>query len=177
MRKFHYLILIITVACLILIGCQNSKPTSPQPENKNETRLIKAVPRESIETKNMTKLDEFPYDLDLDGSEEKVELFTAAERNENGEIVWDDGQNWLLVVWDGEKAYPILSQYVQLGSVYFTVSNNGMDEVSNITVIVPTGAGFSLKTYVFDNIRNGFEVELIYTSKDNNYFHNSIPTY
>jgi hypothetical protein len=40
----------------------------------------------------MTKLDEFNYDLDSDNSEEKIELYTAAGRNENGEMLWDDGQ-------------------------------------------------------------------------------------
>jgi hypothetical protein len=148
-----------------------------QSGNKVENRLIEAIPTESIDSSIMTKLDEFSYDLDLDNSEEKIDLYTAARRNEKGEMSWDDGQNWLLVVWDGDKAYPLLSEYVQLGSVYFTVSNNGVGEVSNINVIVHTGAGFSLKTYAFNKDRGGFIGESVYNSKDTNFIHTSMPGY
>lgn len=97
--------------------------------------------------KDMTKLDEFSYDLDLDNSEEKIGLYTAAKRNANRKMMYDDGQNWLLAVWDGEKVYPLLSEYVQNGSVYFTVSKNGIEdaskEISHINVITNTGTKFS----------------------------------
>jgi len=125
----------------------------------------------------MTKLREFSTDLDLDNIEEKIELYTAAERHENGEMLWDDGQNWVLVVRDGEKSYPLLSQYVQLGVVHFTVSDRGKDKLPNITVIVPTGASFSIMDYIYNEEKNGFGEELIYESKDTNWIYSSIPGY
>ncbi|MEG0773845.1 hypothetical protein [Clostridium sp.] len=175
------------ISCILLIGfifmtfngCQNSGQASmpSQSVNKVENRLVEAVPDESMDTKSMTKLDEFSYDMDLDGSEERIELYTTAGRDGKGEMVWDDGQNWLLVVRDGKKVYPLLSEYVQLGSVYFTVSNNGVGEVSKINVIVSTGAGFNLKTYIFNKVKGGFVGETVYSSKDTNFVHTSIPGY
>ncbi|HZK85617.1 MAG TPA: hypothetical protein VFC58_13310 [Desulfosporosinus sp.] len=178
MRRISYILLFVFLS-IVLNGCQKSEQTSmpSQPGNKVVNSLIEAVPSESIDTKSMTKLDAFSYDYDLDNTEEEIELYTAARRNEKGEMGWDDGQNWLLVVWDGQKAYPLLSEYVQLGSVYFTVSNNGVSEVSNINVIVHTGAGFSLKTYVFNKDRGGFAGGTVYNSKDTNFVHTSIPGY
>jgi hypothetical protein len=179
MRRFNCVLLIFVFMCTILIGCQNNEQTNKpaQSGNKTENKMIEAAASGSIDTKGMTKLDEFSHDLDLDNAEEKIELYTDAKRNQNGEMEWDDGQNWLLAVWDGKEAYPLLKQYVQLGSVYFTVSNNGVGEASSITVIVSTGAGLSLKTYVFNKDKGGFEEEDVYTSKDSNYIHSSIPGY
>ncbi|NLK72943.1 MAG: hypothetical protein GX285_08000 [Clostridiales bacterium] len=148
-----------------------------QYENKNENEIIEAVPIESVDTKSMTKLDEFTYDLDLDGSEEKIELYIAAERDENGELMLDDGQNWLLTVLDGENAFPLLSEYVQLGSVYFTVSNSSEDEVSNINVIVSTGAGYTQKSYSFNSDKDGYVGGIVYSSEDHNFLFKSIPSY
>lgn len=175
------------ISCIVLLGfifiifngCQSNEQVSmtSQPGNKVESRLIGATSSDSIDTKSMTKLNGFSYDLDLDNSEEKIELYTAAGRNEKGEMIWDDGQNWLLVVWDGGKAYPLLSEYVQLGSVYFTISNNGVGEVSNINVIRQTGAGFSLKTYAFNKDMGGFVEDTVYNSKDTNFIYTSIPGY
>ncbi|EGW39298.1 hypothetical protein DOT_2760 [Desulfosporosinus sp. OT] len=149
--------------------------------NKVENSLIEAVPSESIDTKSMTKLDKFSCDYDLDNNEEKIELYTAARRNEKGEIGWNDGQNWLLVVWDGQKAYPLLSEYVQLGSVYFTVSKNGIEdaskEISHINAIINIGTKFSVTTYSFNKDKGGFVGGIVYNSKDTNFVHTSIPDY
>lgn len=131
--------------------------------------------------KDMTKLDEFSYDLDLDNSEEKIGLYTAAKRNANRKMMYDDGQNWLLAVWDGEKVYPLLSEYVQNGSVYFTVSKNGIEdaskEISHINVITNTGTKFSVTTYSFNKDKGGFVERNVYTSNDYNFVYSSIPNY
>lgn len=178
MRRISYLVLFI-ILFIILNGCKNSELNSipSQSKNKAENRLIEAIPSKSIDIKSMTKLNEFSYDLDLDNSEEKIELYTAAGRNEKGEMMWDDGHNWLLIVWDGENAYQLLSEYVQLGSVYFTVSNNSVVKVSNINVIVQTGSSFSLETYAFNKDRAGFTGGDVYISKDDFFAHTSIPGY
>lgn len=178
MRRISY-ILLIGFILINLVACKNKEKVSEtsNPVNKVEDKLIGAVSSESIDTKSMTKLDEFTYDIDLDNSDENIELYTAAGRNGDGEMVWDDGQNWLLVVRDGEKAYPVLSEYVQLGSVYFAISNNGVGEATNINVIISTGAGHSLRTYTFRKDKGGFLGGTVYKSKDTNFIHSSIPGY
>jgi hypothetical protein len=178
MRKISY-ILLIGFILVNLTACQNKEKVSETSNtvNKAEDKLIGAISNGSIDTKGMTKLNEFSYDLDLDNTEEKIELYTAAGRDKNGEMVWDDGQKWLLVVRDGDKAYPVLSEYVQLGSVYFTISNNGVGEATSINVIVSTGAGLSLRSYTFSKDKGGFVGGTVYQSKDTNFIHSSIPGY
>jgi hypothetical protein len=171
MKRIIFIIL-LALLCVAFIGCRNNEK-----ESSKKNMLIKAVPSETIDTKSMTKLNEFSYDLDLDNTEEKIELYTAAGRDEKGEMLWDDGQKWLLVVLKEGKAYPLLSEYVQLGSVYFSVSNNALGEISNINITVSTGAGFIIKTYAFNKEKDGFEGGIVYSSKDNNIVHDSVPSY
>lgn len=177
-RRTSYIVL-FAFLCLAFTGCSGnwhaSKPSQSVSNAKN--MLIKAVPSETIDTKGMTKLDEFSYDLDLDNTEEKIELYTEAGRDEKGEMAWNDGQKWLLIVCKDGKVYPLLSQYVQLGSVYFTVSNNAVGDISNINIIVHTSAGFSIKIYTYNKEKDGFEGGILYDSKDNNIVHSSIPGY
>lgn len=179
MKNRRYLLITVAFLVAFLIGCQNEEQNtvSQQPEIKTETGLIEAVASDSIKTEGMTKLKEFSVDLDLDNAEEKIELYTTAGCNENGEMMWDDGQNWILAVNDGDKSYPLLSQYVQCGMVYFTVSRNSENPVPNVTVIVPAGAGFSMKGYSYDKEKNGFTEESLYKSKDDNWIYSSIPEY
>lgn len=178
MKRISYLLLICFML-INLVACQNKEKVSKTSNavNKAEDKLIGAVSSESIDTKSMTKLNEFTYDLDSDGSEEKIELYTAAGRDGNGEMMWNDGQNWLLMVRDGEKAYPVLSEYVQLGSVYFSISNNPEGESANINIIINTGAGLVLRSYTFSKNRGGFVGGTVYKSKDTNFIHSSIPGY
>lgn len=179
MKHNKYLFIILVLLMIFLVGCQNKEQTGvqPQPESKVDNRLIEAMASDSINTEGMTKLREFSTDLDLDSKEERIELYTAAERNEKGEMVWDDGQNWVLAVRDVEKSYALLSQYVQLGVVYFTVSNIGEGQMPNITVIVPTGSSFRMMSYVFDKGKSGYSETLLYESKDDNWIYSSIPGY
>lgn len=178
MRKFYLVMLIIFMGGLIVTGCQNNEPgPSGVEQPKDQPELIKAVAYESLPTDTLTLLDQFSCDLDLNGVPEEVALYTAAGRHENGEMMWDDGQDWLLVVRDGDRAYPLLSEYVQIGAVYFTVSRGGLDGLPRITAIVSTGAGLGLRTYIWDGDQDAFIEETGYSSPDDNFLFNSIPSY
>lgn len=66
-------------------------------------------------------------DLPLTSLEEAdpatLELFVRAERDANGEIMWDDGQPWSLIVREGEDVFRLLDAlYVQLGQVDYWAS-------------------------------------------------------
>ena len=179
MKRNNSILIIIVFMLAALVACQVEEQPNIQEqlEVKTEIKLVEAVPGDSVNTAGMTLLREFSNDLDLDGTEEKIELYTAAGRNEKGEMIWDDGQNWVLAVRDGELAYPLLSQFVQLGVVHFAVSNNGERQIPNITVMVPTGASFIIKGYTFDKDKAGFQEQLLYKSEDDNWIYSSIPNY
>lgn len=185
MKNHWYAIILLILILVLTTGCQQSKqpeaiePTvsQPQPSPIAEAIVIAPVAGNTLETEGMTLITEFSADLDMDNSEEKIELYTAAGRDENGVLAWDDGQNWILAVRDGDKAYPLISQYVQLGSVYFTVSEKGTDQAPNITVMIPTGASFKMTGYKYDKEGDCYKGELLYKSADDNWLYSSIPGY
>lgn len=174
-----YKLIVLALLLAFITGCQDKVQTNLAPLNgdKAEKLLIKAVKSDLVNAMGMTKLEEFSIDLDMDSTEENIELYTAAKRNAKGEMMWDDGQNWLLVVRDGDKSYPLLSGYVQLGQVYFTVSRIGPDQGHNIAVIVPTDSSFSVIGYSFDSEKKGFVRQQLYESEDDNWIYSSIPDY
>ena len=185
MKNYRYLIIIFAFLTVLIAGCQPIKQpeaaepavVQPQPAPSEEAIVIAPVAGNTLETEGMTLITEFSADFDMDNSEENVELYTAAQRDENGELGWDDGQDWILAVRDGDKAYPLLTQYVQLGSVYFTVSGKGADQTPNITVMVPTGASFNMTGYTYDKEGDCYKGKLLYESADDNWLYSSIPGY
>ncbi|HYE83024.1 MAG TPA: hypothetical protein VEG39_12770 [Clostridia bacterium] len=179
MKYRKYALVMLTFLLIFLTGCQDKGQDieQPQPEVKSEVTLIEPVTGDSLETGIMTKLREFSCDVDMDNEDESIELYTAAGRAENGDMQWDDGQSWILLVRDGEKAYPLLSRYVQLGVVHFTVSNSNEDKLPYITVIVPTNASFSMKGYTYNKEKDSFSEETLYESEDDNWLYSTIPGY
>lgn len=173
------LVMLMVVLTIGLIGCQNSgKPIPEQNVKENGEGIIDPTQEKLVVTANKkdprlegmaTKLNEFSFDLDGDGVEEIVELHTAAERAENGEMAWDDGQNWLLVVVDDNDYYPLLQQYVQLGTVYFTVTEDN-DGNSTITIIVNTGVGLKIMSFSYDKNLKAYAGEVVYETCCNHVF-------
>jgi len=102
-----------------------------------------------------TLLDSTSVDVDEDGVAERIELYTAAERDRAGRIMWDDGQRWLLLVRDGEATYPLFDGYIQLGRLTYWVVEA---EAGPPTVLVQeqTGAGIRTRGLVHDPAVGGF---------------------
>lgn len=164
--------MLILMISFSLISCQNTWDIfDSEDQPTNIIGVTEVDPRAGM----ATLLDDFTLDIDKDGSEEKIELYTAAERDKNGEIMWDDGQNWLLVVVDGNEYYPLLNQYVQLGVVYFTVWED--EDKLQITVIINTGANQNIANYTYNKEKNVFTEELIFDTGGVNAMYSSIPWY
>lgn len=83
----------------------------------DETDSNEIYPSDKISLENLTLLDEYAFDFDRDKVDEKISLYTAAQRDDDGEIMWDDGQRWLFVVQDTEKDYILFDGWVQLGGI------------------------------------------------------------
>ena len=98
---------------------EESSEAIPEKEAESSEGVIKAT---VVENYPKTLFQESSIDLDEDGEEEQVELYVDAEQLDNGEIAWDDGQMWLLVVKDGEETYPLFHDFVQLGTIDFTLA-------------------------------------------------------
>lgn len=90
-----------------------------------------------------------------------VKLYTSAQKDENGEFIWDDGNTWLLETESGGGYYALINKYIQLGRVDFTA---GEDENGNasITVVTSTGTGVTVDKYTYNG--TAFEGQTVYNS-------------
>lgn len=91
-----------------------------------------------------------------------VKLYTSAEKDVNGEFVWDDGNQWVLeVTTDKDSYYTLLNKYVQLGEVNIMV---GADENNEcvITAVISTGNGLVVEKYTYNGA--AFEGQTVYNS-------------
>lgn len=186
MKKLKALIIVLFI--VLISGCNQTQPQSSQTIQTAQTQTIQASTSSVTETKQqsekldsirstkksdydftkLTKVSQYSYDIDDDAVQEDIILYTTAEVNDKGEIIWDDGQNWSLFVEDGEQVYKLFDQYVQLGSAYFEFSEYYMNsgKIPTITLLVSEGAQFYLRNYSYDKANKNFTQELLYTSED-----------
>ena len=115
------------------------------------------------------QLDNFQFATDENAI---LSLYVRADKNVYGDFVFDDGQDWLLVMKTSLGNYELFPrQYLQLGKVSVTVYN-GWNEVSNkydITHVLVTetqGASYKIGDLVFDNERKAFRSEVIYDAQN-----------
>jgi hypothetical protein len=108
------------------------------------------------------------------GDNAQVALYTSAQ-TEDGEIIWDDGQKWVVEISDGDGGYyTLLDKYISNGNVYIEV-----DELEDgnkaVTVVTKTSSGLDVKQYTYGN--NGFVEKTLYNSGSVNTMYSSIPDY
>lgn len=97
----------------------------------------------------------------IGGNTATVFLYTSAEKDEDGNYIWDDSNSWVLEVESKNEYYTLLNKRVQLGSVNFLSGDNESGE-SVITVIVNTTTGLTVEKYTYNG--NSFEGETVYNS-------------
>lgn len=171
MKKLGLFLILIGIVATFS-GC-NEKIDEPEnaPVNQDEIvqeekRIVKTgeIPSEVFEWNEAAS---YTGDVDGDGTDEVVMLLTSAEQ-EDGEFLWNDGQNWALYVDDREDDYLFLKKYLNTGSVYFEVLDYYMDEGTEpvISVVESAGAGFSVKNYRFSPTDKGYIETVVYDTKD-----------
>ena len=176
MRTQLWVLDMLLAMSLVLSGCQVGRSdTTTDPDT--EQMIIQGCEIDPRSDASWTKIEEFEFDLTNDGQTDFIGLYTMAAQDAKGNFMWDDGQQWLLMVQAGDKFYPLLAEYVQLGNVYFTVSQEMEDLKSKITVLVPTGANLKLESFTYDVEQQGFVQEMLYDSPEDNFLYNSIPAY
>ncbi len=169
------LALILTAFIFALSGCsekpeENSETNDPvqniEVQTEKNILISQPIPEKVA---GFTEVVSYVGDCDGDGSDETVILSTAAERDSNGEFLWNDGQNWALYVKDNaEDTYILYDGYVQAGNVYFDVSDYYMSDGAKpiITVTVSTGAGMTIKNYSYSKEDNGYIESSVYDTQE-----------
>lgn len=96
---------------------------------------------------------------DAAGKEAAVELYTSAQVAADGQMGWDTGDQWTLLVQQENASFVLYDEYVQYGEVQFWVSDLNPNEVlspepedleQHIYVMVTTGGGFTMYDYIWD---------------------------
>ena len=119
-------ILLVIMAVFMLTACGDSKPVSVDPDdimNKVQSRYGEMI---SI-SKVYLNYDEFELmgqcyvDAFGDGTRQScVSLRTTAQRDKNGEMMWDDSQEWALDVATEKGCYVLYDQRIS-GRAYLNV--------------------------------------------------------
>jgi hypothetical protein len=191
------LFLIGALACVMLSACQQgeqnaSEPLDPGVEDNNseevkennsegeasdtgeasdEGKAATVITAKAVESYPISLYDQTEFDLDGDGEDEKIELHVNAAKAEDGEFAWDDGQDWLLVVKDGDVTYPLFDGWVQIGKLTFWLLESGEKPM---LILLQTGtADFTLKEFTFNSEKNGYVSETIYRPEDVNFWYYS----
>lgn len=133
---------------------QGTEEETDNPERKP------ILPIEKIAIEDYTLLDSYKFDINEDGTEETIGLYTTAQRDSKGEIMWDDGQIWILAVHGKDKDYELFNSYVQLGGIQFYVFT--ADDTFHITTVENTTAGLKLTDYLYNKAENSFTPEIHY---------------
>lgn len=182
-RKTVMMMSLAMLTLVLSVGCMNPEPEKPdtkqsqQTENTGQTekatKFIEAS-RELKDTNELTLLDEFEIDIEGDGQMEYVQMFTAAQRDQSGNIMWDDGQNWLLTVRGEGKEYVLFEGYVQLGEIKYWAYTAGSDSKLHITTLQPGSASLQVMDFEYDADTDGFEGTEILNPENVNLMHSSV---
>lgn len=139
-------------------------------ENNNSTKslYIEATKNFPEEYEDYSVLNKYETDLNSDGVNDTVTLYTDAEKID-GEIYFNDGNTFSLIVADGSDGgcYELFNDYVQLGNVHFQVADYFKDgkALPVITVYESTGAVLKIMNFSFES-EKGFLKEKIYDSSE-----------
>lgn len=139
---------------------EKKEPAENKVENQKKTMIFASDKK--ISTENLTLLDSYSTDVNKDGLEDVIEMYTSAMRNSNGEMMWDDGQNWLLIVKEKDHVYVLFEGYVQLGTIKYRVFTEGEQNIFHLLTIRTGSAEMVITDYIYNKEDNGFEQKVIY---------------
>lgn len=178
------LFLVVIMILAVSFGC-TPKDSSPPPaevvdnddpqDNKDPVKEPEGIIIEvtdKVDITGLSLLDSYKIDINGDGNEEIIAMYVNAEQGPDGEIYWDDGQNWLFLVQDTDKDYVLFSDYVQLGSIKFHIYTS--DDDFKITTIQTSTASLKLTEYSFHKESNSFVSNVKFETSGNvNMLHSS----
>ncbi len=131
------LIITAIMALCVLTGCTNP----PAPTEQKEVLKAGAVVNPECET----VVDEYTGDLDGDGEEDSIAIYTSA-MEEDGELMFDDMNTWCVIATIGGDAYDLFCDDVSIGEVSYNVYENAEGKLI-ISVIEQSTAKYTITQY------------------------------
>lgn len=141
----------------------------PGEDNPIEKRISSS---DKISTEGLTLLDFYEFDITGDGSQETISMYVDAEEGPDGEIYWDDGQDWLFLVEGQEEDYILFQDYLQIASLQFYIYT--VDDDFYITTIQSGTANLEVTEYQYHPESSEFISTLKHGTRGNvNMLHSS----
>ena len=167
------ILLIIAVAAALSSCAADKNPpatatpvVSPNATEEAEYKTIEKTDNNSY--KDMNKYQDCFYDFDHDDVEESVTLYTSAQKDSDGEFMWDDSQNWILAVEGNNGNYILYDEHAH-GKFEMFVSENYKKDGStypSVRLMISTSAGFEIKEYTYSD--GSFKEQTVYNAGDLN---------
>ena len=132
--------------------------------NQQATNDYSMILAKDIEKYPQTLYKKKTIDIDGDGEEEIIELHVNVGITDNGSFTWDDGQNWLLVVKDGEITYPLFDDYIQLGSLDFSTTT--FEGEPGIVIHMTQHSNITIQKFTYDKKEKGYLKETFYKKEN-----------
>lgn len=146
----------------------DKEPTEPE---KTGRTVVKT--NESAAKSNWTLVKRYDGSLMNNDDKSKLSVYTSAETID-GEIIWNDGQQWVVEVDDQNGDYYVLmDKYISNGIVYFEIIEK--DGKTAINVFTKTCVGMDIKQYTYS--KDGFTETTLYNSGTANTLYSSVPDY
>ncbi len=143
---------VLAVAFMMtLAGCRQSEAVASESEQ--------ILPVESFDTEHMFLLEQMEHQFEAGGEEDTIALYTSAQVASDGQMGWDTGDQWTLLLRQETRSCVRYDEYVQYGEVQFWVSCLNPEEIpglestdleQHIYVMVTTDVGFTLYDYRWD---------------------------
>ena len=118
---------------------------------KQEGDLVTAI-QDPTYLNGLNRFSKYELDIDKDGQEESIEVYCQGTVTSNGSYLFDDGQEWALILRKGTDIYPLFEKsYIQLGKLEYTAYIDYDDyERVHIIVAYKTGANMIYYDCTFD---------------------------
>ncbi len=170
----------ISLCALMLTACNNAPVSNNQPVetdspvNVEQTeKNLKKIEKtdKAVDTDGMTVLGETM--INIDGGIADVYLMTSAQMGDDGYMLWDDSQRWMLVAGDESTSYTLFDSDIH-GKAYIDVSESKSGAV--ISLIKISTVGMTVTKYTYND--GAFYAEDVLTAEpDGNNIYTSIPDY
>lgn len=119
-----------------------------------------------------TLLDSAEYDITGDEVPETIKLYTSAIKDEYGNMMWDDGQYFLVTVKKGDNTFALFNERVQIGRVYFTVFAG---DTSGVFVTMSANSGIRFEQYIYNQDENSFIGTILWSTEGLNVVYSTMP--
>jgi hypothetical protein len=123
----------------------------------------------------LTLLERTYEDTDSDGDKESIELYTSAQIAPDGQMGWDTGHKWVLLVRKGKEVFTLFDEYVQYGELQFWIASFNKNNIGSpasvnlqrqIYATVTTNVGFKLLNYYWDAQNHCYQEEIVLDPPD-----------